>query len=318
MKFALMCLTSIICICAIGCAPKATTEALGTLERDRILLKATAAEVITSVFMSDGQDVREGEPIIQLDDTKQKYQLAMATASLANANASLLKLHRGARSEDVAGTSAQVTRAKSQFLEAQKTFERTAALVEKKLADLASLDSARAIRDSAKADVEQARQHLLVLTNGSRAEDVAQAEAQVEQAKALVQLEQRRLDELTIRATRTGKLDRLPKYLGERVNLGDPVAIILASGAPYALVYVPEPARVKVNAGRILNIKIDGIKNVIKGKVRWISQDPAFTPYYALNSVDRARLVYLTEIQLPDEAKDFPSGVPVQVELPNE
>ena len=50
------------------------------------------------------------------------------------------------------------------------------------------------------------------------------------------------------------------------------------------------------------------------GHLRWIATDPAFTPYYALNSSDRARLVYLAEFDL-DDADQLPSGVPAQVLL---
>jgi HlyD family secretion protein len=318
MKFPAICLSILLaCTGLISCSDRSYTEALGSLERDRIILKATASEIVTSVLMSDGQDVKEGDSIIQLDDTRQKYQLAKAIANFASAEANLRKLHSGARNEDVAAASAQVVRAKSHLLEAQKTFERTVILVEKKLADVASLDKARSTRDSAAADVTQAHQQRLLLTNGTRIEDVQQAEADVVAAKNQLNIEQQRLDEMTIRATRSGKLDRLPKYLGERVNVGDTLAIILAGEAPYARVYIPESYRVKINAGQLLNVHVDGVKNSIQGKVRWVSQEPAFTPYYALNSADRARLVYLAEIQLPNDHKNLPSGVPVQVELPS-
>jgi HlyD family secretion protein len=50
--------------------------------------------------------------------------------------------------------------------------------------------------------------------------------------------------------------------------------------------------------------------------VRWISSEPSFTPYYALNQSDRARLMYVAEIQLPDSAANLPNGVPAQVVLP--
>lgn len=34
-------------------------------------------------------------------------------------------------------------------------------------------------------------------------------------------------------------------------------------------------------------------------EVRWISSEPAFTPFYALNQEERARLMYLAEAQRP-------------------
>ena len=102
--------------------------------------------------------------------------------------------------------------------------------------------------------------------------------------------------ELSVIATRDGVLDSLPWNLGERVTAGSPVAVLLAGKAPYARVYVPEPYRVKINKGDTLKVRVDGLDQTFDGSVRWISSDPAFTPYYALNASDRARLMYLAEI----------------------
>jgi hypothetical protein len=69
---------------------------------------------------------------------------------------------------------------------------------------------------------------------------------------------------------------------------------LLAAGvgeAPYAPVYVPEPYRVKINKGDTLKVHADRLDQAFDGTLRWISSDPAFTPYYALNASDRARLM---------------------------
>jgi HlyD family secretion protein len=208
--------------------------------------------------------------------------------------------------------------AEAQLVEAQKTFARAETLVSKKLAGAAELDSARAKRDSAQANLDKSHENLLLLTNGTREEDLQQAEAQVALAKAALELEQYNLAELSIRATGDARLDHLPKHLGERTSIGEAVATLLDKHAPYARIYVPETHRLKVSPGQELVIHVDGLSDVQTGKLRWISQDPAFTPYFALNSTDRARLVYLAEVQLPDSAANLPSGLPVQVELPHD
>ena len=123
---------------------------------------------------------------------------------------------------------------------------------------------------------------------------------------------------MSIRATSDARLDHLPKHLGERTSIGEAVATLLDKNAPYARIYVPETHRLKMAAGQELVIHVDGLADAQTGKLRWISQDPAFTPYFALNSSDRARLVYLAEVQLPASAANLPSGLPVQVELPHD
>jgi HlyD family secretion protein len=133
---------------------------------------------------------------------------------------------------------------------------------------------------------------------------------------AVVDSENKKLQDLTITAKRDGLLDNLPWNLGERVTLGSPVAIVLAGKAPFARVYVPEPYRIKIKVADKLMVHIDGLVSPIIGTFRWISSEPAFTPYFALNQAERANLMYLTEIQLPDSAAELPMGVPAQVQMP--
>jgi HlyD family secretion protein len=91
---------------------------------------------------------------------------------------------------------------------------------------------------------------------------------------------------------------------------------MLTDGAPYARVFVPEPVRAGVQPGTEATVRIDGTGRDWKGRVRYVSTDAAFTPYYALNEKDRSRLSFLAEIVLTDsEAAALPTGMPVQVTL---
>lgn len=301
-----------------GCDRQSHHLALGTLERDRIVLKATAAELITHIPHPEGSQVKKGDLLVQLDDRRQRALVAQAAASLASMQANLDKLRNGARTEDVAAARSQVRGTQAQLLEAQKTFSRAQSLVAKKLAGAAELDAARAKRDAAQASLDQATEQLRLLTNGTREEDLQQAEAQTAQAQALLALEEYRLDELSIRATLDARLDHLPKHVGERTAIGEALATLLDGQAPYARIYVPETHRLTLRVGQSLVVHVDGLDQPLTGSLRWIAQEAAFTPYFALNSTDRARLMYLAEIQLPEEAVDLPSGLPVQVELPND
>lgn len=305
------------CMGLLGCAPD-NNLALGTLERDRILLKATAAEIVTQLPVAEGKDVQAGDLIVQLDDSRQQARVNKAHASVAAAEAYLAKLQHGARSEDIAAARSLVDGAKAQVLEAQKNYERSTTLANKKLVGAAEVDAARAKRDSAQATLNHAHESLLALTNGTRVEDLQQAEAQVELAQASLMLEQQSLRELSARATHAGRLDYLPKNLGERTSVGETIAVLLSDAAPYARVYVPQTQRLRLNIGQSIPVHIDGLADPVSGTLRWISQDPAFTPYFALNSSDRARLVYMAEVELPVASGHLPSGLPVQVELPHE
>jgi HlyD family secretion protein len=303
-------------LCLTSCGESNKPQALGTLERDRIVLKATAAEIIIATPIREGTWVKKGDLLIQLDDTQARNNVKKAEARLSNLIANQTKLRHGARAEDIAASRAQLEGAEAQIVQANANFNRIAHLTKEKMASQAELDKARSTRDTAQADIKRTTQTLLALTNGTRPEELNSADAQVTEAEAAVAIEQHLLDQLSIKATRDGFLDRLPKYLGERTTINDPVALLLAGTAPYARVYIQESARTQLHIGQTLNVHVDGYAKPFDGKLRWVSQDPAFTPYYSLNSRDRALLMYLAEIDLPENAKELPSGLPAQVDLP--
>ncbi len=299
-------------LCA--CDNNGDMEALGTLERNRIILKATANEIIIAQPVAEGTQVEKGTLLVQLDDRKQQAKVARARAEVAQAAAFLQELRSGAREEDVDAARAQVSGAKAALTIAEKNYRRARQLLQQNLIPQSELDQAVAERDSAEAALESANKALLVLTNGTRQEELDQGEAALEAAQAQLDLEQQILAELSVEATRDGYLDSLPWNEGERVPSGSTVALILSNESPYARVYIPEPWRARVKVGDELPVKIDGVEKTYIGRVRWVANDPAFTPYYALNAKDRSRLVYLAELDLSD-GDELPTGVPVQVML---
>ncbi|MEH6591978.1 MAG: HlyD family efflux transporter periplasmic adaptor subunit [Halioglobus sp.] len=301
-----------------ACAGDARDEALGTLERDRVILKATANEIILSQPIPEGTRVTAGSLLVQLDDRRQQAVVAHALAEVAQAQARLEELRNGARAEVIAASAARVSGARAALLEAESSYERAVQLVKQKLTAQATLDRALANRDEAEANLASTTEELLRLTNGTRPEQLAQGDAQLQAAQAQLALEQYNLSELSIVATRDAYLDSLPWNVGERVTRGATMAVMLAGDKPYARVYIPEPWRARLHIGDQLTVKVDGVERDLKGTLRWIATDPAFTPYFALNAGDRARLVYLAEFDIEGKHSDLPTGIPAQVILSND
>jgi len=297
-----------------ACDTGAPGEALGTLERDRIVLRATADEIILAQPVPEGTLVAEGTLLVQLDDTRQQAVVARSRAEVARALAQLEELRNGARPEDIAAASARVSGARAALLEADSNYRRTVSLVEQRLAARADLDRAQAQRDEAEANRDSATEELLALTNGTRQEQLDQGAAALEAAEAQLALEEHHLSELSVRATRDAYLDSLPWNVGERVPMGATLAVMLAGDRPFARVYVPEPWRARLQVGDRYPVRVDGVEGTLPARLRWIATEPAFTPYYALNASDRARLVYMAEFDL-EEGSELPTGVPVQVLL---
>ena len=306
----------LISLVITACSDSNEGVALGTLERERVIHPATTNEILIDLPVSAGQLVEKGQVIAKFDAELQQAIVAKAQAQLAQATAFLEKTLNGARPEEVAAASAKVAAANAAYTQSEANFRRAKTLVKDKLASQETLDSATAARDETFANLESAKQNLNELTNGSRVEDINSAKAQVQAAEAELKVQQKYLSDLTIKAMRAGRVDNLPWHVGERVTKGSPVVIIQANSAPYARVYIPEPYRAKLNQGMTLTVRVDGIDKDIQGELTWIASEPAFTPFYALNQEERARLMYLAEVTLPVSENNLPTGVPAQVVMP--
>lgn len=294
---------------------KPLPQALGTLEWDRITLPAPAAEKITQIAVREGQHVKAGETLLQLEPTLNDSQLAAAQAQVRQGSAQLAELKAGPRKEDIAQSRASLAAARAQATEAKTYFNRVKELGARSLIAAAEVDRARAAADNADALVRVAEQVLLERERGTRSEQIAQGEAALQAARAQAAAQQITLDKLTLVAPRDAVVDAVVYRLGDKAPVGAPLVVLLAGEAPFARVYVPEPLRAGIKVGDPARVFIRGSAQAWAGTVRMIRSDPTFTPYYALTGQDADRLSYLAEIQLRPEARDLPAGLPLRVEF---
>ncbi|BCV53423.1 HlyD family secretion protein [Shewanella algae] len=298
-----------------ACGDNGESRAMGTLERDRIQLSAPVAEQIADIHVVEGDKVEAGQLLLQLDSRSAAARVAQRRAELAEAGARFDELQQGARVEERRAARAAIEAATAAATEARLRYQRTRELFVAKVVGQAELDAAIAERDHTKALVEQANEQWLQLENGTRSEQLAQAEARVAAAAAALKAEEKALDDLSLRAPLASEVDILPWKRGDRVAQGTQLVALLALDKPYARVYLPQTAISKLSRGDKLEVWVDGVEQPLKGTVRNIRSQPAFTPFYALNERDRARLMYLTDIDV-EGAESLPSGLALEVRLP--
>lgn len=305
---------SILLVALAGCSPEAP-QALGTLEYDRITLPAPAAERIVAIDVREGEQVAAGARLLTLERTRTAAQTRATRAEAQRQREALSELEAGARSEDIAQARANLSAAQAQASDARAYHVRLQPLGRRQLVAAADVDRARAAAGNAAAQVRAAQAVLDALLNGTRRERIAQGESAVRVAEAQAVAQQATLDKLVVIAPRAGRIDSLPYETGDQAPVGAPLAILLVGDRPYARIYVPEPVRANVKVGDACRVLVDGRAGALRGKVRMIRSEPSFTPYYALIGNDAARLSYLAEVELGDEARDLPAGLPVRVEF---
>ncbi len=299
----------------VGCDPaQEQVQIAGLLERDRIELVAEANEPIVETLVAEGASVSKGDPILRLEDRVLRAQLAQAEAARDRASARLDELVRGPRVERIDAAQARLRGAEESFAEATREFERGERLLKNGTISQASYDLALMRFTDARARRDETQAQLAELLEGTTQEELAQAQAGLAETEAAVIAVQTRVDRLTVRAPRDGVVDALPYELGERPQAGAVVAVMLAAGTPYVRCYVPADIKPYVGPGTEVEVVIDGVDGTFAARVRFVSSEAAFTPFFALTEHDRSRLSYLAEIDVEDmDVQQMPSGLPVEV-----
>ncbi|MDR0183184.1 HlyD family secretion protein [Lysobacter arvi] len=291
-------------------------QALGTLEWDRIALPAPASEKIVRIDVREGQRVKAGAPLLQLEVTRTQAQLQALQAQAQQAGEALEELEHGPRSEQIAQARANLAAAQAAAADARAYYARLQPLGRQQLVAASEVDRARAAAGTADGQVRAAQAALLELERGTRAEQIAQGRSAVAAAQAQAASQSATLRRLDVTAPRAGVVDSLPYRLGDEAPVGAPLAVMLVGDRPYARIYVPEPIRANVKVGDAARVFLSGRDAALQGRVRMIRSEPSFTPYYALIGEDAARLSYLAEVEITgDTGGELPAGVPVRVEF---
>jgi HlyD family secretion protein len=315
MKVNMVILALAVVLQMAGCDRESSTFMVGTLERDRIELKVESNEPIVSIHVADGQKVTPGTLVLAQDPARAEARLAQLEGLRNQAAARLAELERGPREESINEARANLEASRVERINTRANLERTREVFERGLSSQGRLDREETNYKTAVAQEKAATEALEKLLNGTTVEELHQAMAALEAAEARVASAELDLSRTHIEAPGAGTVDKVLFQVGERPPPGTTIAVLLSTDRSFARVYVPEHLRASVQPGDSIDVRIDGIDRIFDGRVRWVSADATFTPYFALTEHDRSRLSYLAEIDLEDAA-DLPSGIPLQADFP--
>lgn len=189
----------------------------GYIEADEIRIGSRVGGRVAKVGAVEGQPVRVGDPLVELEPYQLRELLAQAKAQLTQSQAELdrrengfrpeekaqakakyeqleavlRKLVKGARDEDLAAAEAQLELADAQLELAKLKHQRTESLVAKQAATQEELDRAVSELRVARATVQTRREEFNKLKRGTREEEIDEARALLEQANQEWLLRQR-------------------------------------------------------------------------------------------------------------------------------
>lgn len=306
-----VCSLSLLALFITACEPEPPV-AVGVLLSDRIEIVAEANELITSIDVTEGDQVQANATLMTQDVERIEASIAEASANISAIEQLLTEQINGPRIETIAVLQASLNSAEIDVAFRENELTRLTRLRQRDLTSQESVDLAQKLSDSAKATVLEVQARLAELEAGTRQEQIDQTRQRLQQAQAQLTSKQIDLQRLTISTLVPGIVDSLPFEVGEKPAVGNVVAVLLGGTQPHARIYVPAEYRIDVSAGDTVPLAIDGLDNLVTGTVRSVSNDASFTPYYALTESDRGRLSYVAEIVLPQLPQRLPDGIPVE------
>lgn len=229
--------------------------ASGTVEaHETVDLAFQVAGRVARVGIEEGQPVRKGQILAELDATDYRFGLEGAESQALVARATLDKARNTARPEELEQAKAAYDRAQDEYTRYRQLYERKS---------MAPVDFAKV-----EAAWRAARAHYEMAQNGARKEDRAAASAAVDQAQAQVGVNRKRVADTRLTAPVAGIIARRGVDPGEMVAAGMPVFTIVNMNPTRVRVGIPETDIGRVHLGQRAAITVPALgETVFGGKV---------------------------------------------------
>jgi HlyD family secretion protein len=179
-----------------------------------------------------------------------------------------------------------------------------------------AVNQAKAKYDDATAATGVAQASLDALLAKPTAEEVAVAQAQVNQAKAALSTLQVQLEKMTLYSPLSGVVSNRAIYAGETASPGATLMTVANLDEVKLTVYIPENRYGRVQLGQQVDIQVDSFPGkVYQGKVVYISSEAEFTPRNVQTKEERVNTVFAVKILIPNPGHDLKPGMPADATI---
>ena len=245
---------------------------------------------VTQVLVRDFADVKQGDPLVKIDDRIYRQRIDQAQAQVDAQAATLANSRQTAASREAtfAAQDAAVANAAAQLMRAQADMARVNDLVTDGSVSLRERDQTLAALRQAQAQVQQAKAAREIARQDIRTVEVGRGgqQAGVSGAEAARQLARIDLANTIIRAPETGRLSEVGVRLGQYVTAGSQL-MFLVPPETWVIANFKEAQTARMAVGQPASFTVDGLANErLTGRVERIS--PAAGSEFAVLKADNA------------------------------
>lgn len=323
------------------------------VQKDQLIAKLDETELQHNINGEQAAIASARSMLVQLGTTI-KYQdettlsdIALKRADLAQSEARLRELQNGSRPQEIAQAQANVANAETQYVQAKADYERAERLIKNDDISRQQFDQFKAKYESTAALLKQARESFALVKEGPRQEEIDQAKATVERARAALRVSEANRIDLTRRRQeipmREADIQRAESQMGVlSTQLGDRTVVapvngvvltksaemgeVMAAGAtvvtlgdmdhPWVRGYINEKDLGRIKLGMKADVVTDSYPGkVYPGKITFISSDAEFTPKQIQTQEERTKLVYRIKIEMANPHRELKSNMPVDATI---
>ncbi|OAT87081.1 HlyD family secretion protein [Desulfotomaculum copahuensis] len=324
-------LLTAVALLLAGCQSRGQAGPLtanGTIEATEVNVTARVGGTLQKLGVREGDRVKAGQSIGQLDTGSYRIQENQAQAGVAAAQAGLDEAESGARSQeieaarqDVDALAAQVAAAQDQLTLQEDNLKRAQSLFQAGAIPEQALQEQQTACDTARhklagiqAQQEAARAKLELLQAGSTPQALDRLSAGVTQSEDSLKLARLNLDWTRLVAPISGTVISRNFEPGELIHPGAQVVTLLDDRDLWLNVYVPENQLNQVNVGQPVQIRVDAYPGkAFPGRVEYISPQAEFTPRNVQTKQDRVNLVFRVKVRVTGGWEQLKPGLPADV-----
>lgn len=269
------------------------------VERSNVILKVTAAGSIrpttpvnispkqqgrvTALLVDQGDRVSAGQVLARMDDSNLRGTLLKAQGTLAAAAANLSKLQAGNRPQEIEAARRNLQAAEADQIAVRSVFLSNQQLYGSGAIARVNFDASRSAFLASEARVSALRAQLDLAQSGSRAEDIAAARGQVQQARGDLASIEAQLEDTVIRAPFDGVITQkyadvgafvTPTTSASATSSATSSSILALASTLEAVANVAEVDVGAIRPGQPVDLQVDAFpRQVFRGTVRLVAPE---------------------------------------------
>ncbi len=288
----------------------------GNVDVRQVSLAFNASERIDKMLVEEGAQVKKGELLATLKTETLKLNIAQSKANIARQEAAVERLHNGSRPQEVEQAEAQQREASASFENALLYKQRMDNLYNQSAISKQQLDDADAKYKAAKAALDNARAAYNLAEVGPRAEDIKEAEAQLEGLRANLAQQEYNLEQSELKAPADGVIRSRLLEPGDMASPQKAVYTLTQNTKKWIRAYVSEKQLGLIHPGQKAKVIIDSFPDKpISGEIGYISNVAEFTPKTVQTPELRSSLLYEVRVYVDDADNILRLGMPATVTL---